>query len=115
MLVRTFTVCIFWALVYQCYHDNPPSQSAPIPEPVEIIKKKSDVLPPLPGNKEKRPIKAQPSLTIKHPQSPGIVIFPEDLPECIFSAAQPQPDHVDIIVRTLPCHYITFISCRGLR
>ena len=87
----------------------------------KVTKKENEVLQQQPSPRHQDgPIKSQqPHVIVKESNEPDeIIVFPENLPECIFSSAQPTGDHVDVTVRydyISLCHYITYRCYHGYR
>ncbi len=72
----------------------------------EVAKKENEVLHQQPSPRHQdRPIKSQQSqekivvFIDETDEADEIIIFPEYLPECIFSSTQPIGGHVDVSVR----------------
>ncbi|XP_064388295.1 alpha-mannosidase 2x-like [Halichondria panicea] len=78
-----------------------PSRHSPVEE---VAKKENEALQQQPSPRHQDgPIKSQqPHVIVKESNEPDeIIVFPENLPECIFSSAQPTGDHVDVTMSEL--------------
>ena len=75
-----------------------PQPSAPLPAPKpqpRPLGANREHQSPLQLHNGSRPIKSKPQAG-----RPEIVVFPENLPECVFSSSQPSAGHADVVVRS---------------